>query len=148
MLFQLSLGAVLVIVGTVLHVAALDRITSRVHSFTAEHVGPLGVRTRLGLVSFAALGVFVSHILQIWFWAMVFLAAGEFASLEPALYFSAVVFTTVGFGDIVATTEWRLLASCEAVAGFLLFGLSTAALFEVLREVRRRGGRWTPGASE
>lgn len=148
MLFQLSLGAVLVIVGTVLHVAALDRITSGVHGFTAEHVGPLGVRVRLGLVSFAALGVFLAHILQIWFWALLYLALGEFATLEPALYFSTVVFTTVGFGDIVATTEWRLLASCEAVAGFLLFGLSTASLFEVLREVRRRGGRWTPGASE
>lgn len=148
MLFQLSLGAVLVIVSTVLHVAALDRITSGVHNFTVEHVGPLGVHTRLRLLTFAALGILASHILQIWFWALLYLALGEFGALEPALYFSAVTFTTLGFGDLVATSEWRLLASCEAVAGFLLFGLSTAALFEVLREVRRRGGRWTPGAPE
>lgn len=148
MLLQLSLGAVLVIVGTALHVAALDRVNARVQGFTAEHVGALGARVRLGLISLAALAVFLAHILQIWIWALVYLAVGEFRELEPALYFSTVVFTTVGFGDVVASTGWRLLASCEAVAGFMLFGLSTAWLFEVLREVRRRGGRWTPGAPE
>lgn len=148
MLLQLSLGAILVVIGTVIHVVALDRVTLRVRGFTEAHVGPIGTRLRLTLLSFAALGIFLAHILQIWIWAVVYLALGEFPAMEPALYFSTVVFTTVGFGDVVASSDWRLLASCEAASGFLLFGLSTAVLFEVLREVGRRGGRWTPGGSD
>lgn len=148
MLVQLVLATVLVVVGTLMHIVALDRITARVHAFTEAHVGPLGTRVRLMLLSAAALGVFLSHILQIWIWATVYLALGEFPGMEPALYFSTVAFTTLGFGEVLASTDWRLLASCEAAAGFLLFGLSTAVLFEVLREVRRRGGRWTPGAAD
>lgn len=148
MFLQLFLGGVLVVLGTVLHIAALDRIAARVHTFTETHVGPLRRRVRLGLLTFAALGVLLSHIAQIWIWAIVYVAVGEFATLEPALYYSTVVFTTLGFGDIVASPDWRLMASCEAAAGLLMFGLSTAALFEVLREVRRRGGRWTPGAPD
>ena len=148
MLLQLSLGAILVVISTVLHVVVLDRITLQVRGYTESHVGPMRTRLRLTLLSFAALGTFLSHILQIWIWAVVYLALGEFPAMEPALYFSTVVFTTLGFGDVVASTDWRLLASCEAAAGFLLFGLSTAVLFEVLREVGRRGGRWTPGGPD
>lgn len=148
MILQLSIGGILVVFGTILHIATLDRIALRVHAFTETHVGPLDTRLRLALLSFAALGVFLSHILQIWIWAFLYVAVGEFPGIEPALYFSTVVFTTLGFGDILSSAEWRLLTSCEAVAGLLLFGLSTATLFEVLREVRRRGGRWSPGGSE
>ncbi len=148
MLIQLSLAAGLVVVTTVLHVMALDRVAGRVRQYAEAQVGPIGARARLGVLSLAALGVFLSHIVQIWIWALMYLAVGEFSGLEPALYFSTVVFTTLGFGDVLATAEWRLLASCEAAAGLLAFGLSTAVLFEVLREVRRRGERWTPGAHE
>lgn len=146
MLFQLFIGGILVVFGTVLHIVALDRITTHLRAFTETHVGPLGTRLRLTLISLAALGIFVSHVVQIWVWAAVYLGLGEVPDMETALYFSTVVFTTLGFGDLLASPEWRLLASCEAAAGLLLFGVSTAVLFEVLREVGRRGGRWTPGA--
>jgi Ion channel len=40
------------------------------------------------------------------------------------LYFSAIVATTVGFGDIVPlTTEARILTALEAVLGVLFAGL-------------------------
>jgi len=39
--------------------------------------------------------------LAVWLWAGVFILLGEFNNLEPALYFSVVSFTTLGFGDII-----------------------------------------------
>ena len=140
MFIQLSLGAILVVVSAVLHVAAIDRIGARVRAVVADKPVPLPTRIRLSLLVFAALGVFVSHIAQIWVWAIVFLMVGEFVGIEQALYFSTVAFTTLGFGDVLVSPAWRLMAACEAAAGMLLFGLSTAFLFEVLRELlpRRR----------
>ncbi|HSF95931.1 MAG TPA: potassium channel family protein [Thermohalobaculum sp.] len=138
MLVQLTLGAVLVVVSAVLHIVALDLINHKVRAVTLMHAVPLRARVRIPLLVFATLGTFLSHVAQIWVWAGVYLALGEFDRLEPALYFSTVVFTTLGFGDIVVSPDWRLMASCEAAAGLLLFGLSTAFLFEVLREILRR----------
>jgi potassium channel LctB len=40
----------------------------------------------------------------------------------PALYFSAVTATSVGYGDIVPTGAARLLAVFEGIAGLILFG--------------------------
>jgi hypothetical protein len=137
-LVQLSLGAALVVVSAVLHIIALDLINHRVRAVVAVHPTPLRPRIRIPLLIFATLGTFLSHIGQIWLWALVYLALGEFDRLEPALYFSTVVFTTLGFGDVLSSPDWRLMAACEAASGLLLFGLSTAFLFEVLREILRR----------
>ena len=138
MFFQLTLGAGLVVLSAILHIVALDLINHRVRLVTARHAVPLRASVRIPLLIFATLGTFLSHVAQIWLWAGFYLLAGEFEQLEPALYFSTVVFTTLGFGDIVVSPDWRLMASCEAAAGLLLFGLSTAFLFEVLREILRR----------
>lgn len=138
MLVQLTLGAVLVVLSAVLHIVALDLINRRVCSVVAVHPTPLRTRIRIPLLIFATLATFLSHVAQIWLWALFYLALGEFDRLEPALYFSTVVFTTLGFGDVLATPDWRLMAACEAASGLLLFGLSTAFLFEILGEILRR----------
>lgn len=42
--------------------------------------------------------------------------------LLPALYFSAVTATSIGYGDIVPTGASRVLAVGEGIAGLILFG--------------------------
>jgi len=42
--------------------------------------------------------------------------------LLPALYFSAVTATSVGYGDIVPTGVSRVIAVCEGTDGLILFG--------------------------
>ncbi len=137
MLVQLSIGAVLIVIGILAHTVALDLIAARVRVVIAAHDIPLRARTRLSLLVFASLATFLSHIIQIWLWAWVYIAAGEFDSIEPALYFSTVAFTTLGLGDIIVSDQWRLLASFEAAAGLFLFGLSTAFLYEMLSRIWR-----------
>ncbi|MDH3665757.1 MAG: potassium channel family protein [Paracoccaceae bacterium] len=136
MLIQLFVGAGLLVVCVSLHVLVLEQITSRLQIISRRERIPSGLTYRVTLLIFAALGAFLSHIAQIWIWAVVYILLGEFDAVEPALYFSTVAFTTVGFGDIILSQEWRLLTSFEAAAGLFLFGLSTAFLFEILREIR------------
>lgn len=69
-------------------------------------------------------------------WALLLHWLGVFADFEGSLYFAMISFTTVGYGDIVPPDDWRLLSAFVSVAGFLLFGLNTAFLFEVLRQMR------------
>jgi ion channel len=48
--------------------------------------------------------------------------AGGVRGLLPALYFSAVTATSVGYGDIVPVAAARFVAICEGIAGLILFG--------------------------
>jgi len=48
-------------------------------------------------------------------------------------YFAFVNYTTLGYGDILPAPEWRMLGPITALNGILLFGWSTAVIFEVLR---------------
>lgn len=74
--------------------------------------------------------------LSVWAWAALYMHLGLFDELEPALYFSVVSFTTVGFGDIVLEPGFRLYAGMTATHGLLIFGLFTAFLIEVLKRSR------------
>jgi hypothetical protein len=49
------------------------------------------------------------------------------------LDFAFVNYTTLGYGDVVPVSDWRLLGPITAMNGMLLFGWSTAVIFEVLR---------------
>jgi Ion channel len=50
------------------------------------------------------------------------------------VYFAFVNYTTLGYGDIMPVARWRLLGPMTAMNGVLLFGWSTAVIFEVLRK--------------
>jgi hypothetical protein len=43
-----------------------------------------------------------------------------------------VSYTSLGYGDIVLSGQWRVLGPLEAINGLLLFGLSTAVMFAVM----------------
>ncbi len=71
-----------------------------------------------------------------WFWAGTFLFFGIFDSLEPAIYFATVTFTTLGYGDVTLDESWRILGSFAAVDGLIIFGITTAFLIELASRLR------------
>lgn len=97
---------------------------------------PHSVKTTISLIG-VTLWLMAAHSIGVWIWAVAFLSLGVFESTEPALYFSVVSFTTLGFGDILLPVEWRILAGMSAANGLLIFGVSTAFLVELLSRVRR-----------
>lgn len=85
-----------------------------------------------GLVGAAALWMIVGQIAGMWLWAGVLLWLGAFPHLEEALYFAIASYTTVGFGDVVAPPDWRILGATIAANGMLGFGIATAALIDLV----------------
>ena len=75
------------------------------------------------------------HLLQIAVWAFYFAAKGAMPDLASAFYFSAVTYTTTGYGDLVLPQEWRLVGGVEALTGILMCGLSTGFFFAVLARI-------------
>ena len=71
-------------------------------------------------------------------WAGAYVALGAIGSLEEAIYFSIVSFTTVGYGDVVLPRDWRILGASEAAAGILIFGWSVALLIILIERTMKR----------
>ena len=57
----------------------------------------------------------------------------EFQTLEKAIYFSLVTFTSLGYGEITISSNNRILAGFEAMNGILLLGWSTTMMFSVMQ---------------
>ena len=124
-------------ITVVIHAVALDKIVRLL-----EKLGPWSYKKfkrswEVPLMTTAVLGVFLTHIIQMWIWAVLFyyLEPDILPTFEAALYFSASSFTTVGFGDVYLDETWRLLSSFEAANGFILFGWSTAFIFEIISKL-------------
>jgi hypothetical protein len=75
------------------------------------------------------------HLLQIAVWAFFYTWGGGMPDLASAFYFSAVTYTTTGYGDLVLPEEWRLVGGVEALTGILMCGLSTGLFFAVFTKV-------------
>jgi voltage-gated potassium channel len=63
-----------------------------------------------------------------------------FSSWESALYFSASSYATVGYGDVVLPSQWRMLGPLESIIGVLMCGLSASLLFAIATRVVGREG--------
>ena len=80
--------------------------------------------------------LFALHSVQIWLYAFAYMLLGELHQVETALYFSTSTFTTVGFGDVILSHNWRMLGVAESMNGFLLISWSTAFLVSLTARVR------------
>jgi hypothetical protein len=75
------------------------------------------------------------HLFEITVWALFYLWRNAIINLHSALYFSAVTYTTTGYGDVVLPEEWRLHGGVEALTGILMCGWSTGFFFALVIRV-------------
>lgn len=134
---QLVIGCLMIGITVIIHAVALDKLV-----LLLEKIGPKAFHLfkqawKSPLMVLTVLIIFLTHVLQIWIWAILFyyLEPDILPDFESALYFSTSSFTTVGFGDVFLDQEWRLLSSFEAANGFILFGWSTAFIFEIISKL-------------
>ena len=81
------------------------------------------------------------HLAQVGIWALRYYEWGELGSLGNSIYFSLASFTTVGANELELTRTHRFVGAIESALGMLMFGWSTALLFEVTQ--RADDGRGT-----
>jgi ion channel len=76
----------------------------------------------------------VTHALEVIVWSFAYSMVDAAPADANLVYFAFVNYTTLGYGDVVPVERWRLLGPMTAMNGVLLFGWSTAVIFEVLRK--------------
>jgi hypothetical protein len=76
----------------------------------------------------------LAHTAEVVIWSLAYAAVGAAPAGSDLLDFAFVNYTTLGYGDVTPLPAWRLIGPMTAMNGILMFGWSTAVLFEVLRK--------------
>lgn len=129
----LSLGAVMLVVITLIHGAGLDRIVAhykrRADAFRRKRRHP-----RLAMLVFAStiLLMLFLHMAEIWVWGFVLYKMRLVPNIRDAVYFSANTYTTLGMGPMALPHAWRELSPMIAIAGLFTFAWTTSEMFNIV----------------
>jgi hypothetical protein len=131
MLRQIVVGGTVSLVNIAVHAMAMIVVIRVARSVAAKWLS--FPTLRLGTVMIGTVAVLMAaHMTEIAIWSLAYAFVGAMPEGTDRLYFALVNFTTLGYGDILPVPRWRLLGPMTAMNGVLLFGWSTAVIFEVL----------------
>jgi len=129
-------GLPLIVLTTLIHVFGLSLIRLRVvrhfnrisqmHHPTAVFVAIMGATT---------LSATILHTAEAGIWAFAYKTLGALADYRTAVLYSLNAMTSYGHTNINLPDHWHLMGALEALNGWLLFGLTTAVLFDVIQRV-------------
>jgi Ion channel len=94
--------------------------------------------------------IFIAHILNIWLFGIVYYLLHHFnlgtltgpaiehgnytLDIFGCIYFSAVIYSTVGLGDISPIGALRMVTGVEALTGFILIGWTVSFTFLAMQK--------------
>jgi voltage-gated potassium channel len=113
--------------GVAVLIEWIKRIMARgIYTFGSIRAAALVVQTTIAMI--------ILHGLVILLWAG-FYRLRCFPTWELACYFSGSTYATVGYGDVILPSQWRLLAPLESMTGVLMCGVSVSILFAIVNRL-------------
>lgn len=145
LLNQFGLAVLMIIICAVIHILLTHVIIKGYHNDALRRWMRRSTFRQVMIIALAALITFIAMAMQILAWALLYLQIGALNTMEKALYFSGVSFTTLGYGDVTLQPHYRVLGSFEALVGILMAGWSTALLVAGIQKIIaiRRDSRQT-----
>jgi hypothetical protein len=128
-------GLPLIVLTVLVHALALVEIRDRIvlqlplvlHARRSSMV--LAIQMVVSVLLLTAL-----HAVEAGAWGGAYVALGARPDAASAMLYSLSAMTSYGHADVFLAKHWQLMGAIEALNGMMLFGLSTAFLFAVLRE--------------
>ena len=133
MLIQLLLGSLVSAIAIMMHALATVGAI-RVARAAGWRPGTYPQLHLMAVMVATVLLLMLAHTIEIVVWSLSYAMIGAAPEGSDLLYFAFVNYTTLGYGDVTPVKKWQLLGPMAAMNGILLFGWSTAAVFEVLRK--------------
>ena len=133
MLIQLLIGGIVCVGNITIHSLVMTVVVSvsRVSSTTKRSHPSL----RLITVMIATVSVLMAaHVLEVFVWSLAYSIEDAAPAGTNLVYFAFVNYATLGYGDVTPVEGWRLLGPITAMNGALMFGWSTAVIYDVLQK--------------
>ena len=137
---EIGATVLLVILTLWLQSVGLAALIFWVRRAVARDLHRLGPFRSAALVVRLTAAVIVLHGVLVLFWAGCYRWLC-LQSWESAVYFSASSYVTVGYGDVVLPSNWRMLGPLESIVGVLMCGVSVSVLFATVTRLVGREAR-------
>lgn len=93
------------------------------------------------MLIFSFLFLTLLHTLHslVWAYCLYILPAVQvdFSNFIDVFYYSIVTFTTLGYGDMTISSDWKILSGIEAINGIMLIGWSTALMYSLIQNISK-----------
>jgi hypothetical protein len=132
MLRQILVGTSVSVCNIAIHAFLMAAViwAARIASaITTSHQSLRLISVMIATVCF----LMAAHVAEVLVWSLAYAIVGAAPNGTDLIYFAFVNYTTLGYGDVTPVEHWGLLGPMTAMNGVLLFGWSTAVIFEVLR---------------
>ena len=135
---KIAMGLVMMVLTIIIH-AVFMVFGAKAAKWRRSRFDISGSETAKAIViSLLTVWMFLAIVIEVWLWALLYLfhpLITTLPDLQSAFYFSMVTFTTLGYGDVVHTGQWRTLASIQAANGVIIFGWTTALIFYFIQHI-------------
>ena len=132
MLRQFLVAAAVSVCNITVHALVMAIVVEVAQKVRKQHALPPSMFLIVLMVATVSI-LMAAHTSEVIVWALAYRLVDAVPAGDSVIYFAFVNYTTLGYGDIVPVTTWQLLGPAAAMNGVLLFGWSTAVIFEVLR---------------
>jgi hypothetical protein len=132
LLYALLIGGITSLLNIVVHAVATAVLTHAVGTRIAATLHRHAIVRLSIIIVIAATVLMVAHLVEIAVWGSLYAMLGVTPEGSSNFVFAFVNYTTLGYGDIVPVPSKEVLGPMTAMNGVLLFGWSTALLFQVL----------------
>jgi hypothetical protein len=137
MLRQFLTGSAVSICNIVMHALVMAAVVRVAQTVGAKNTSQPWLHV-IGVMIATVLVLMAAHTSEVLVWSLAYAIVGAAPAGVDLVYFAFVNYTTLGYGDVIPLERWRLLGPMTAMNGVLLFGWSTAVIFEVLRRTLAR----------
>ena len=143
MLDQLLVGTAVSICNITIHSLLMTAVVSVSRSTSTMRASHPSLLLTCVMIA-TALVLMAAHTCEVIVWALAYRIVDAAPAGSGLIYFAFVNYTTLGYGDVLPKADWQLLGPMTAMNGVLLFGWSTAVIFQVLsRAMARTAGDMT-----
>jgi hypothetical protein len=145
MLRQVLVGASVSVCNIAIHACVMAAVIWAARAAGAITTSRQAVRLIVVMIATVSF-LMAAHFAEVLVWSLTYAIVDAAPKGADLIYFAFVNYTTLGYGDVTPVERWHLLGPMTAMNGVLMFGWSTAVIFEVLRRtlatISSEAGHW------
>ena len=138
MLIQFLVGGIVCVCNITIHALVMTVVVRVARASATKKRSHPSLRLIITMIATVSV-LMAAHVLEVFVWSLAYSIVGAAPPGTNLVYFAFVNYATLGYGDVTPVEGWRLLGPITAMNGALMFGWSTAVIYDVLQKTMMIG---------
>jgi hypothetical protein len=133
MLIQYLVGGLVTVYNIAIHALVMSVVVRTGRASGTQRRSHPSLRLITTMIATVSV-LMAAHVLEVFVWALAYSIVDAAPTGTNVVYLAFVNYATLGYGEVTLVDGWRLLGPITAMNGALLYGWSTAVIFQVLHK--------------